>query len=501
LIDPFKAVQKPFKELKNMKEFKSSFKEICMSENIGKYMIKVAFEMNKNMKQKLVVAGGAIYSSLTRVDHKFIVGNDRSPPDIDIFLIENGCPPEESEIIIKSWLLKVQMIYNEKYPKNAIGVNEEYQKFENKQMEENECPSEEELKIFEGKSHEFIICRDINNTISVVPVNKRKIQIVLRRISTIEELLLFFDLDCARFAYDGETLFTIREGLRSFVNEINIVPAMHRVSGMYFARAIQYGNRGMDTTFVDLHPLEHLDADFRNSKGLKLKMAFLNPKPTEDGEGYYVVSPNLEYSEFLEIYIKGVENFVGELDTNWGIRDRTGFGKSFKGIIALEFDELFKMNAENAFTEGYRDNHLYNKYLISKCYLCGLYRQLYIQPCSNECENTDEENDEHEDDYAEFPELHSFCSTCFKLNESFKSITRDLTSKIAIVTGGRIKIGHSVALKLLRCNCKVIVTSRFPTDALEKYQKETDYESFKDRLIIYPLDMKNAELILGFISK
>jgi NAD(P)-dependent dehydrogenase (short-subunit alcohol dehydrogenase family) len=97
--------------------------------------------------------------------------------------------------------------------------------------------------------------------------------------------------------------------------------------------------------------------------------------------------------------------------------------------------------------------------------------------------------------------LHSFCSKCFKLNESFKTITRDLTSKIAIVTGGRIKIGHSVALKLLRCNCKVIITTRFPTDAMEKYQKEKDYESFKDRLIIYPLDMKNVELILEFVSK
>jgi hypothetical protein len=501
LIDPFKSFEKPFKKLENFQEFKSSFENICMSENIGRYMIQVAFEMNKKMKQKLVVAGGAVYSSLVKKDHKFMTGNDRSPPDIDIFLIENGCPPEESEMIIKNWLLKVQSVYSEKYPKNAVGVEEEYQKLEKKEYESGEPPSDEEFKIFEGKSHEFIICRDINNTISVVPVDKRKIQIVLRRVSTIEELLLFFDLDCVRFAFDGETLFTIREGLRSFAIGMNIVPAMHRVSGMYFARAIQYGYRGKDTTFVDLHPLEHLDSDFRNTKGLKLKMAFMNPKPTEDGEGYYVVSPNLEYSEFLEIYIKGVENFVGEIETDDGIRDRTGFGKAFKGVIALDFGELFKINAENAFTEGYRDNHLYNKYLISKCYLCGLYRQLYIQPCSPECENTDDENDYHEDDYVDNLDLHSFCSKCFKLNESFKTITRDLTSKIAIVTGGRIKIGHSVALKLLRCNCKVIITTRFPTDAMEKYQKEKDYESFKDRLIIYPLDMKNVELILEFVSK
>jgi NAD(P)-dependent dehydrogenase (short-subunit alcohol dehydrogenase family) len=43
-----------------------------------------------------------------------------------------------------------------------------------------------------------------------------------------------------------------------------------------------------------------------------------------------------------------------------------------------------------------------------------------------------------------------------------------MENKIAIVTGGRIKIGFETALILLRSNCTVIVTSRFANDAIKR---------------------------------
>ena len=47
----------------------------------------------------------------------------------------------------------------------------------------------------------------------------------------------------------------------------------------------------------------------------------------------------------------------------------------------------------------------------------------------------------------------------------------DFTGRIAIVTGGRVKIGYYIATKLLSYGAKVLITSRFPKDALFKFQK------------------------------
>ncbi len=41
----------------------------------------------------------------------------------------------------------------------------------------------------------------------------------------------------------------------------------------------------------------------------------------------------------------------------------------------------------------------------------------------------------------------------------------DLTGRVAIVTGARVKIGYQAAILLLRAGARVIVTTRFPHDA------------------------------------
>eukprot|EP01080_Neovahlkampfia_damariscottae_P008102 gene8102-12563_t len=503
LIEPFKLYQpSPFPKIPNFQEFLKYFNKFCRPDGIGKYLIDVAFEMNKKMKQKLVVAGGALFSVLRKRDH-FLDENDeesipsRPPADIDIFLIENGCDSSESEEIIKTWFLKVEEEYFKDHPQNAINVKKEFEALKKANLE---VETDDDIFVSVDDRNEFIICRDINNTISIIPYDSRKIQIILRKISSIEQLLVFFDLDCVRFAFDGEKLYSTREGIRSFIINKNIVPNLHKYNGMYFERSIQYGNRGIDTTFFNLHPLEHLDENFKQTKYLPLKMAH-ESRNKEDGEGYYVVSPTLEYWQFLSMYFT---------------HDYKLHGYTFEGSLCLSFSELFKQNAEKCFVEEYRDNHLFNKYLISRCYICGKYQQLcypYYKDCLDESESEDDETiDDSGDEVGGFiPDLKkdSFCVDCFKFNEKFKNVSRDLSGKTAIVTGGRIKIGFAVALKLLRSNCFVIVTTRFPTDAFERYQEEKgkfsstkllDFDSFKDRLQIYPLDLKNTDLLLQFTT-
>eukprot|EP00794_Sanderia_malayensis_P011091 gene11091-12259_t len=92
------------------------------------------------------------------------------------------------------------------------------------------------------------------------------------------------------------------------------------------------------------------------------------------------------------------------------------------------------------------------------------------------------------------------CAKCRELNDEMRNMRTDLTGRFAVVTGARIKIGYETALKLLRDGCFVIATTRFPQDAALKYSKEKDYESWCDRLQIYPLDLLDIKTVHKFIE-
>ncbi|MFT5685262.1 MAG: hypothetical protein ACI8RZ_006211, partial [Myxococcota bacterium] len=60
---------------------------------------------------------------------------------------------------------------------------------------------------------------------------------------------------------------------------------------------------------------------------------------------------------------------------------------------------------------------------------------------------------------------HQLCPACGDRNAAARIRTTDLSGRRALVTGGRIKIGHATALSLLAMGCEVHVTTRFPADA------------------------------------
>jgi len=99
---------------------------------------------------------------------------------------------------------------------------------------------------------------------------------------------------------------------------------------------------------------------------------------------------------------------------------------------------------------------------------------------------------------------HSFynrlCPDCATINyeNRFKEI--DLSNRNVILTGGRVKIGYATALKLLRSNANLTVTTRFPGLALEQYKKEEDYHKWKGRLTLYGLDLRNLNSVQKFIE-
>ena len=103
-----------------------------------------------------------------------------------------------------------------------------------------------------------------------------------------------------------------------------------------------------------------------------------------------------------------------------------------------------------------------------------------------------------------FTKLHDFydqlCPDCAALNWAKRNFMADLRGRVMIVTGARVKIGFQIALRLLRCGCHVIGTTRFPRDAATRFSKESDYESWKGSLDIIGLDLRDHDSIVDFVS-
>jgi len=96
----------------------------------------------------------------------------------------------------------------------------------------------------------------------------------------------------------------------------------------------------------------------------------------------------------------------------------------------------------------------------------------------------------------------SMCEGCGDFNYAKREQTADLDGRYALVTGARVKIGFQASLKLLRAGANVVVTTRFPVDAVARYAKEPDFPNFQGRLQVYGLDLRHApsvELFAHFL--
>lgn len=94
----------------------------------------------------------------------------------------------------------------------------------------------------------------------------------------------------------------------------------------------------------------------------------------------------------------------------------------------------------------------------------------------------------------------SMCKRCGDFNFKKRSELTDLRGRVALVTGGRVKIGQEIVLKLLRCGARVIVTTRFAADAARRYAERDDFAEYQDQLQIYGLDLRHTPSIESLCS-
>ena len=98
-----------------------------------------------------------------------------------------------------------------------------------------------------------------------------------------------------------------------------------------------------------------------------------------------------------------------------------------------------------------------------------------------------------------FTIVHHFydqmCPPCAELNFNKRTELADLRGRVALLTGGRVKIGYQAGLKLLRAGAHLIVTTRFPRDSAQRYSREPDFAEWGTRLEIFGLDMRSPSSV------
>ncbi|MBI3997260.1 MAG: SDR family oxidoreductase [Candidatus Omnitrophica bacterium] len=103
-----------------------------------------------------------------------------------------------------------------------------------------------------------------------------------------------------------------------------------------------------------------------------------------------------------------------------------------------------------------------------------------------------------------YRQAHSFydwlCPSCAEFNWQKRHQTADLSGRVALITGARVKIGYQAAIKLLRAGAQVIALTRFPKDAVARYAKEPDFNVWGHRLKVYGLDLRHTPSVEVFAA-
>ncbi len=102
----------------------------------------------------------------------------------------------------------------------------------------------------------------------------------------------------------------------------------------------------------------------------------------------------------------------------------------------------------------------------------------------------------------DYTAIHHFydqlCPACAEFNFRKRTEPADLRGRVALLTGGRVKIGYQAGIKLLRAGAQLIVTTRFPRDSAARYAREPDFAEWGQRLEIFGLDLRHTPSVEAF---
>ncbi|GAA2112377.1 SDR family NAD(P)-dependent oxidoreductase [Actinomadura alba] len=96
---------------------------------------------------------------------------------------------------------------------------------------------------------------------------------------------------------------------------------------------------------------------------------------------------------------------------------------------------------------------------------------------------------------------HRLCPPCAEENRRRRSARTDLSGRRAIVTGGRVKAGFELVLRLLRDGAAVTALTRFPHDARQRFAAMADHADWSERLTITGIDLRDIPAVVRWCDE
>lgn len=379
---------------------------------------------------------------------------------------------------------------------------------------------------------EAVVLRTKNTLTIVGGAPFPNVQVVCKTIRNCQELLVHADVDCTAMGYDGEQVWTSTRALRAIACKHNFIPKLlltgfgHKVTRS-LARFNKYLHRGFGVlVFEHCRHAPRCDHSIPSGSLEKLLRLKAPKEPTFEGtpekKGEELAkwmikrSPDLRRKQKSgeeeqcgtrardavagkdplshrivpgdRLHVAGSSSASGKgTGKDWETSERGAPFRSYDDFMDilipcgpgvspdalreyvkhLDRPDLLHVvtGSDVSFAPKARsDREQWQERARGKCYMCKL-------PIKTK-------------------EPWPLCEECGRFNQQKRDQSADCSGMVAVVTGGRVKIGRATALRLLRAGAIVVVTTRFPRNALEHFQRESDFAAFHGRLSILAADFR-----------
>ncbi|KAJ3105632.1 hypothetical protein HDU97_007839 [Phlyctochytrium planicorne] len=389
----------------------------------------------------------------------------------------------------------------------------------------------------------------------------RHTQLMMHAVRAPEQIVYPFDLDCVAVFYDGTNVYSTDRAMRSFNTQANFVDVRSLADRARALRMVKYATRGFSTMVFeicrhaprcDIHLSEkikdvllrqfprHVEYDEKvkdvaYSEEYEMKMRF-HPDLGNPEREPYTISIGMDYVPTPLLYGPNIDaqDLHSQIQTFQWPEDSPPLLLKLKYKLTSNSKAFMKSLLK---AQGNQDRfvplqfkHVKDSWLSRRikfgtafhiCYMCG--KDVGVDPSlkkvrtkgknvNDEGESDDmmdegyEGQDEMSEDDVDMKESRSegdkrkvaVCTKCMEFNKAKKEEVYDLFGKYAVVTGGRIKIGKEVTLRLLRSGATVIATTRFPLLMAKSFSELPDSPSWWSRLRIFGIDFRNVAEVIRF---
>lgn len=219
-------------------------------------------------------------------------------------------------------------------------------------------------------------------------------------------------------------------------------------------------------------------------------------------------------AEDFRTALRVLETIAGDRShlTKIGLEERRALMIAAGRVSRPERDDLVKMakafRRQDRAEDRAEDSKLLEQSGLRTQRKSPVFRPLWLEPPKEEAEDAPQLHQERNCYVCKtaFKTVHFFydsmCGACGDFNYAKRTQRADLTGRVALVTGGRVKIGYQAALMLLRSGAKVIVTTRFARDGAQRFAQEPDFGEWGQRLQVHGLDLRHSpsvELFARFL--